>query len=81
MVRFERSWLMLRRLERSRRLLDRSGRPSLADVAARCGYFDQAHLARDWNDLAGCPPSAWLSAEELPFVQDSKDEATVLSAA
>lgn len=56
----------LGRFERSRSLL---GRRPLAEVAAACGYADQAHLAREWRDLAGCPPSTWI-AEELPFVQD-----------
>jgi AraC-like DNA-binding protein len=79
-VRFERSWRLLRRLERSRRQ-SRGDRPSLAEAAAACGYYDQAHLAREWNDLAGCPPSAWLAGEELPFVQDSAAEAAVRSAA
>jgi AraC-like DNA-binding protein len=75
-VRFERSWSVLRRLERSRRQGEACENRSLADVAVECGYYDQAHLARDWNDLAGCAPSAWLAAEELPFVQDSAvDEA------
>lgn len=54
------------RFERSRRLLQCPAPPSLADIAARCGYYDQAHLARDWNDFAGCPPSAWIAAESLP---------------
>jgi AraC-like DNA-binding protein len=61
------------RFERSKQLLQRPGRPPLADVAATCGYYDQAHLARDWNDLAGCPASAWLADEELPFVQGDED--------
>jgi AraC-like DNA-binding protein len=54
-----------------RRLLGRQaegGRVVLADLAAECGYYDQAHLARDFRDLAGCPPSALL-AEELRNVQ------------
>jgi AraC-like DNA-binding protein len=70
-VRFERSWLLLRRRERSRRVSPGRDRSSLAGVAAACGYYDQAHMAREWNDLAGCSPSTWLAAEELPFVQDS----------
>jgi AraC-like DNA-binding protein len=57
------------RFESARRLLGHSHRPSLADVAVRCGYSDQAHLHRDWLDFAGTTPSAWM-AEELPFVQD-----------
>jgi AraC-like DNA-binding protein len=54
-----------------RRLLrrqDAGGRVVLADLAAECGYYDQAHLARDFRDLAGCPPSV-LFAEEFRNVQ------------
>ena len=45
------------------------GHRPLADVALSCGYADQAHLAREWSELAGCPPSTWLR-EEFPFLQD-----------
>ena len=54
-----------------RRLLRRQAegaRVVLAEFAAECGYYDQAHLARDFRDLAGCPPSVLL-AEELRNVQ------------
>jgi len=54
------------RFEASRELVER--RP-LAEVAARCGYADQAHLTREWTALAGCAPTTWLR-EEFPFVQD-----------
>ncbi len=40
----------------------------LADLAAEMGYFDQAHLAREFRALAGVPPSQWL-AEEFRNVQ------------
>ena len=56
----------LARFESARRLL---GRRPLAEVAATCGYADQAHLAREWTALAGCTPTTWLR-EEFPFVQD-----------
>lgn len=65
------------RFERSRALVAAApgtGRVPLADVAARAGYADQAHLAREWVRLAGCPPSTWV-AEELPFVQAGGPEA------
>ena len=43
---------------------------TLAALAADCGFYDQAHLAREFRALAGCPPSQWL-AEEFRFVQAS----------
>jgi len=43
---------------------------TFARVAAECGFYDQAHLAREFRALAGCPPSVWL-AEEFRFVQAS----------
>jgi AraC-like DNA-binding protein len=42
---------------------------TLAETAATCGYFDQAHLSNEWKRLAGCTPGQWI-AEELPFLQD-----------
>jgi AraC-like DNA-binding protein len=68
-VRFHRSARLLKGLERARRRDPAAGPVRLAEVAARCGFYDQAHLAQEWNDLAGCPPSVWLATEELPFVQ------------
>lgn len=62
------------RFHRSKRLLQRARGANLAEVAAACGYSDQSHLAREWNQLAGCPPSRWVRAEELPFVQDGDPE-------
>ena len=41
----------------------------LADVAAACGYADQAHMTRDWNAFTGTSPRAWI-VNELPFLQD-----------
>ncbi|PWU46961.1 AraC family transcriptional regulator [Micromonospora sp. S4605] len=52
----------LARILRMRRALAlaRTGTP-LAEVAARCGYADQAHLTRDVRQLAGVPPTALLA--------------------
>ena len=60
------------RFDRARRTLQRqttgAGEGTLAHLAAGCGYYDQAHLAREFRELAGCPPSTWL-AEEFRNVQ------------
>jgi AraC-like DNA-binding protein len=41
------------RFERAANLLMGPRCPSLADTAASCGFFDQAHLTREWQALAG----------------------------
>ena len=41
----------------------------LAEVAAACGYADQAHMTRDWNTFTGTSPKDWI-ANDLPFLQD-----------
>lgn len=65
------------RFESSREsLIDdlRRGGASLADIAYRHGYADQAHLTREWVRLAGCTPSRWIR-EEFPNVQEAiRDE-------
>jgi AraC-like DNA-binding protein len=58
------------RFERAVRLI-KVGRLSLAQIAAECGYHDQAHMTLEWNALAGCAPKAWI-ANELPFFQYSE---------
>jgi AraC-like DNA-binding protein len=54
------------------------GNRSLADVAVRTGYADQAHQSREWRTLAGTTPTAWLLQErhdppaqiDFPSLQD-----------
>lgn len=56
------------RFDTARRRLQTDDHLRLADLAAECGFYDQAHLAREFRSLAGCSPSAWL-AEEVRNVQ------------
>ena len=58
------------RFERARRLLSSTPRHvSIAQVAGVCGYYDQAHLTRDFVALAGCSPGR-LAHGDLPSFQD-----------
>lgn len=58
------------RFDRARRRLERgvvAGRPEIAGVAADCGYFDQAHLIRDWKQFTGLTPTDWVAHEFRNF--------------
>ena len=63
------------RLVRFRRAVEliRAGRP-LALVAAGAGYYDQAHLGREFRALAGTTPGRYRQEEvsQVNFVQDGE---------
>lgn len=48
---------------------DLGGGADLAGSAVRRGYADQSHLTREFTQMAGCSPTAWL-AEERRNLQD-----------
>jgi AraC-like DNA-binding protein len=50
------------RLQRAMAALSVSPAPALAEIALECGYFDQAHLNRDFRELAGTTPTALVRA-------------------
>lgn len=50
-----------------------------ADLAAQCGYFDQAHLIRDFRALSGLTPGAYLRSMSPPERQSVQYEAAVLA--
>ena len=66
------------RFQRAKELLVAPAGPSLGEIALDCGYYDQAHLNRDFRAFAGCTPTdliarrlpAGYAAEEVAFVQD-----------
>ena len=52
----------IRRFQRVFQAIEGS-RARWADTAIECGYYDQAHLIRDFRDFAGEPPVALLCAD------------------
>lgn len=59
------------RFDRSYRLLRSALPQSMADISVQCGYYDQAHMAREWREFAGSAPTVWRANEEFAFVQDT----------
>jgi len=53
------------RFDRVKRLLERDDGHRLAEIALDCGYYDQAHLNRDFRAFADATPSEFL-ARRLP---------------
>jgi AraC-like DNA-binding protein len=57
------------RFDRVRKRIQRNDRgESLARLAAECGYYDHAHLAREFREIAGCSARQWY-AEEFRNIQ------------
>lgn len=59
----------LARFAHSQELLRRRPQLSMAGLSNACGYFDQAHMAHEWNLLAGEPASVWWADEGVRFFQ------------
>jgi AraC-like DNA-binding protein len=69
------------RFERAAAALSRDDGARFAEIAHSCGYYDQAHLNRDFREFAGTSPSSYVgrllpdgggvaAGEDVPFVQD-----------
>jgi AraC-like DNA-binding protein len=70
------------RFERAVGLLGRDDGARFAEIAHRCGYYDQAHLNRDFREFAGTSPGEYVgrllpdaggvaAGQDAPFVQDA----------
>ena len=51
-------WLLQRRIERSKTLLQHSAH-GLADIAQSCGFADQSHFTRVFKRAVGASPGTW----------------------
>jgi AraC-like DNA-binding protein len=71
----------LLRFERAQELLGRDDGARFGEIAHACGYFDQAHMNRDFRAFAGAAPTDFLArrlpdgggiaaADPFAFVQD-----------
>jgi AraC-like DNA-binding protein len=58
------------RFDRAAGALMRTSIPDLSAVAVSSGYYDHAHMCRDFALIAGCTPTE-LVAGDLPIVQDA----------
>lgn len=54
------------RFVRAAALIPRPSAPSLADIALGCGYADQAHLTREFQQLAGITPAGLRRERQAP---------------
>lgn len=54
------------------RLIHRNRTPTLADLAAECGYYDESHLIREWTAFTGTTPADWRTRDELAFHQATR---------
>jgi AraC family transcriptional regulator len=51
-------WLVERRLDKARALLERSEQP-LGAIASACGFANQSHFTRTFTSAEGTSPGAW----------------------
>jgi AraC-like DNA-binding protein len=58
------------RLHHAAAMLSGPSPTTRAEVAHRCGYADQPHLNRDFQDLTGCTPGEYLG--DLPAVRSAQ---------
>jgi transcriptional regulator GlxA family with amidase domain len=63
----------LSRVLRFRRALGllQSGAPAGAQLAAECGYYDQAHFIHDFREFSGQTPGAYASVFSNPAAEQS----------
>ena len=56
----------VRRFQSALGRLGGDGAPSWTRIALDCGYFDQAHLCRDWTEFTGLSPAGFARLRSVP---------------
>lgn len=56
---------MVRRFQRALARALQSPSPAWVQIALDCGYFDQAHLCRDWAEFTGMSPVEYLALRAI----------------
>jgi AraC-like DNA-binding protein len=49
----------------------RSAQPNWAQFALACGYYDQAHMIREFQEFASCAPGRFVQSRNRPGVVES----------
>ncbi len=60
------AFVLRTRIERSCALMRSTPAPALSDIAAECGFSDQAHFNRVFNRLRGLSPGRWRRLHAEP---------------
>lgn len=60
------AYVQARRIARAKAMMRETQEP-LAQIAAACGFADQAHLSRLFRQHMACTPSAWRRAQDAPI--------------
>jgi transcriptional regulator GlxA family with amidase domain len=55
------------RFQHVREVVNRAATLNWAQVALTCGYYDQSHLIRDFQQLSGLCPSDYLGLRSNPL--------------
>jgi AraC-like DNA-binding protein len=63
-------YAMVRRFQRALTAALRSPSAAWARIALECGYYDQAHLCRDWVELTGVSPAEFVCLRGIPVKEN-----------
>jgi len=66
------AYIIRRRVEKAAQLM-LTGSAPLSQIAAECGFSDQAHLSKQFRQLIGATPAAWRRQHRIAVVDPRSD--------